>query len=134
MPAILLCDDSQPFLSALGKLLALHGYDVQTATNGAEALCLMQCRDFGVVVLDLNMSPMSGLEVLGRMTEALSGRLMPAVIVLSGSAGEFPVEVWKPPVRHVIEKPLADENYVGPLLKYIGEIVGPGTAEVPALK
>lgn len=60
---ILLVDDEQGILDAVGYTLRQEGFDVVTATDGETALQLARARPFDVVVLDVMMPGMSGMDV-----------------------------------------------------------------------
>lgn len=60
---ILLVDDEQGILDAVGYTLRQEGFEVVTATDGETALQLARARAFDVVVLDVMMPAMSGLDV-----------------------------------------------------------------------
>uniref|UniRef100_A0A7C3V3B6 Response regulator n=1 Tax=Desulfobacca acetoxidans TaxID=60893 RepID=A0A7C3V3B6_9BACT len=64
---VLLVDDEAEFVSALAERLNLRGFDVQAATSGEEALEKVNAFSPQVVVLDVLMPGMSGLEVLKRI-------------------------------------------------------------------
>jgi CheY-like chemotaxis protein len=65
-------------------ILLDHGYEVETATSGEEAWETFQIHHFDVVVTDLRMSGIDGVEVIRRIRESGS----PAgIILLSGFAG-----------------------------------------------
>ncbi|WP_347221631.1 response regulator [Mycolicibacterium poriferae] len=76
---VLVVDDEPQILRALRINLSVRGYDVVTVTNGTDAL--RAAADFRpeVVILDLGLPDMSGIEVLG----GLRGWLSAPVIVLS---------------------------------------------------
>jgi len=61
---ILLVDDDQNFLSIAKKRLAKRGHTVQTALNGTEVFEKLQAQNIHVVVLDVKMPGMSGIEIL----------------------------------------------------------------------
>jgi two-component system response regulator RegX3 len=61
--SILLADDEQGILDAVGYALRQEGFDVVTATDGDTALQLARGRAFDVVVLDVLMPGMSGMDV-----------------------------------------------------------------------
>ena len=63
-PRILLVDDDPAVLRAYQKLLASRGCSVDTATNGREGLTLMESVPFDVIVSDVSMPEMDGLEFL----------------------------------------------------------------------
>ena len=64
---ILVVDDEPQILRSLRTTLAAHGYDVQTATTGEEALAAVDGRLPDLVVLDLVLPGLSGLEVCRRL-------------------------------------------------------------------
>jgi len=66
---ILVIDDEQPTLNMFGLLLAAYGYETITATNGAEGLEAFERERPGVVLTDIKMPVMDGIEVLKRIKE-----------------------------------------------------------------
>ena len=64
---VLLVDEEEEFVTALGERLELRGFQVLTANDGAEALRLVQADPPEVVVLDVRMPGVGGLEVLKQM-------------------------------------------------------------------
>ena len=64
---VLVVDDEPRVLWFVKISLTTAGYDVVTAASGEEALGLMQSHKFDIILLDLLMTPMDGLEVLGRL-------------------------------------------------------------------
>ncbi|NDV22710.1 response regulator [Desulfovibrio sp. JC022] len=61
---VLLVDDEEGFSSVLAKRLSRRAVDVSTALCGEEALHRLETHDYQVVVLDMKMPGMNGLEVL----------------------------------------------------------------------
>ncbi len=68
--AVLLVDDKEDFVLALSERLKLHGMDVDMATRGEDALAMLQEKRADVVVLDVMMPGMGGLEILRRIKKA----------------------------------------------------------------
>ncbi len=64
---VLLVDDEAEFVSALAERLNLRGFDAQTATSGEEALGKINSSPPDVVLLDVLMPGINGLEVLKRI-------------------------------------------------------------------
>lgn len=61
---VLLVDDEEEFVSTLAERLGLRGIDVATASDGEEALRMVEEVRPSIVVLDLMMPGMNGVEVL----------------------------------------------------------------------
>jgi len=66
-PRVLVVEDDAKVLSALARGLTLEGYDVEAAEDGPSGLALAQTRPPDVVVLDVMLPGMSGLEVCDRL-------------------------------------------------------------------
>jgi DNA-binding response OmpR family regulator len=64
MKSILVVDDDHELRENIREILAGEGFDVDTAKNGSEALEIVNRRDFAVVLLDLVMPGLSGLDTL----------------------------------------------------------------------
>ncbi len=62
--AIMLVDDEERFLVTTRKLFARMGYQVLTASGGAEALEKLRTNEIHVVVLDVKMPGMDGIDTL----------------------------------------------------------------------
>jgi CheY-like chemotaxis protein len=63
---ILLVDDDRALRLALSTMLKDVGHDVETAGDGPDALNLLRDRAFDIVILDIGLPSMSGLDVLAR--------------------------------------------------------------------
>lgn len=64
---VLLVDDEKEFIDALAQRLEIRGFEVKTVYSGLEAIKIIPNLDFDVVVLDIKMPGMEGLEVLGKI-------------------------------------------------------------------
>ncbi len=80
---LLLVDDEARFVETLSKRLTARGFEVEGALGGPQALELLDARPFDVVLLDVWMPGMDGLEVLKAIR-----RRHPSVkiILVSGNA------------------------------------------------
>jgi two-component system KDP operon response regulator KdpE len=82
IPRILLVDDEVSIQRAVAPLLRSRGYEVEVAGTGSEALAVVAARPPDVVVLDLGLPDLSGIEVL----RSLRGWSTTPVVVLSARA------------------------------------------------
>src|SRR3954471_17072433 len=78
---ILIVDDEQETCDLLAMVLEREGYGVQTSTSAQAALELVGTRDFDLVLTDLSMPEMGGLELCERV---LGTRPNVPVIVITG--------------------------------------------------
>lgn len=84
-PRVLVVDDELDFMETLVKRLERRGFEVTGVGGGQEALRLLQKERFDVVVLDVMMPGMDGIETL---REIKLGWPRTQVILLSGHGGE----------------------------------------------
>ena len=82
---VLVADDDPDFAASVESLLRQHGYGVETARTGEEALSIQAAGSVDCLVLDLHMPVLSGLAVYMRLKE--TGRLVPTILV-TGFADE----------------------------------------------
>jgi DNA-binding NtrC family response regulator len=78
---ILLVDDEVDFSASLGKVLRRRGFEVETAADGLIALERIAQQSFDVIVLDVKMPGMDGIQVL---TEIRKLAIKAKVILLTG--------------------------------------------------
>jgi len=69
MPRVLIVDDEPDFVELLREFLTAKGYEVAAASNGEEALRKVKEDRPHLVLLDVRMPRMSGLEVLKQLRE-----------------------------------------------------------------
>ncbi len=81
LPRLLLVDDEERFRETLAKRLKETGYEVDGAGNGMEALELLASRKYDIVILDIQMPGLSGIETL---SEIRTRHIGVEVIMLTG--------------------------------------------------
>jgi len=101
---VLLVDDEEEFIETLAERMRDRGMDVSTSNSGANALQLVEDEDFDVVVLDLKMPGIDGLDALKRIKRR---RPDIQVVLLTGYATvEKGVEAIKEGAIEFLEKPV----------------------------
>ena len=80
---MMLVDDEERFLSTTKKLLSKKGFEVITATSGPEALDILRAQNIHVVILDVKMPGMDGIETLKAIKRTYP---LVEVIMLTGHA------------------------------------------------
>ena len=81
---ILIVEDEENERSGLGELIRAWGYDTETAADGLEALEKVASCNPGIVVTDLKMPRMDGMELL----ERLSAQPQPVAVILLTAQGQ----------------------------------------------
>jgi DNA-binding response OmpR family regulator len=111
-PKILLLDDEPELRSTLQERLRLEGYDVQTAPDGRMGLKLYFANPCDLVITDVLMPEMDGLEVI----RVLSGTLSPPLIIAMSGGGsrdlDFFVEAMEFGATRILSKPFPLDNLV----------------------
>ena len=101
---ILIVDDELPICQILRKILTANGYLTEEVTSGKEALKLFSENSFDLVLLDLMLLDMNGLEVATKM---ISLKPQMSVVLISAYANvPRAVEATKKGVYDFLEKPL----------------------------
>lgn len=101
--AVLIVDDDPDVCLVLKELLAATGYRTQTASDGQDALDHLMRESYDLVLLDVWMPRMNGIEFLAEMHNRW---LLPKVIVMSGdNAPETILKAVKEQAYHYIVKP-----------------------------
>jgi DNA-binding NarL/FixJ family response regulator len=83
MKKVLIVDDDITLRTAVIRYLQNRGYSVQEATSGAEALSLFEQNPPDIVVSDIMMPEMDGLEFCRRLRATRSGQLVPFIFLSS---------------------------------------------------
>lgn len=86
--SILIVDDDNNVRITIRRVLEKENMECTEASSGGEALDLLECRNFDLVILDINMDDMDGFEVLSTMRR--SGIDTP-VIFLSGRTEDYDI-------------------------------------------
>lgn len=66
---ILVIDDDPSLRKTLGEILSIHQYEVEEASNGAQAIKAVENSDISIALIDLKLKDLTGLEVLKRIKE-----------------------------------------------------------------
>src|SRR5689334_61216 len=102
---LLLVDDDAELRSDMANYLSRQGHSVEQCCSGEQALELLERRSFDVVILDLMMPGLTGLDVLKEL-QARNAEC--EVVVLTGEATiETAVEAMKLGAREFLTKPIS---------------------------
>lgn len=101
---ILCVDDNYDFLTALNKILRAEGYDVITAINGEEAVGLAESQEPDLILLDIGLPGIDGIETLTRIKKANPDAA--AIMITAEGTIDSAVAAMKAGARNYIQKPL----------------------------
>ena len=110
MSDILLVDDEKSVSSTVGLFLKKEGYTVEEASNGPDAVDRLKIKFFDLVITDLKMKPMDGLEVL-RQAKGINPMTEVVVMTAYGTV-ESGVEAMKLGAYDYIQKPFEKDEFL----------------------
>ena len=105
-PRLLIVDDIEDNRAILRRRFERHGYEVVEAESGAAALALIDQSPFDIVLLDVVMPDMDGLEVLRRIRETWSQVTLPVIMATGRTQSQDVVEAFKCGANDYISKPV----------------------------
>ncbi len=115
---ILLVEDETVMREGMRDWLMENGYDVESAETGEEALQRIRKEDFGIIVLDLKLLGIDGLQVFEKARELKSEAK--GIIITAHPSPETQEKAQKLGVLDYLVKPFKIEN----LEKIIREVLG----------
>ena len=108
METILIVDDEKNYLVVLKALLGPEGYETVTADNARNALHLIKESDLDLVITDMKMPGMSGMELLEESRKIKPD--LPVIMMTAYGTIEMAVEAMKKQAYDYITKPFQNEE------------------------
>jgi two-component system chemotaxis response regulator CheY len=103
---ILIVDDYKTMLRIIRNLLKQLGFNnVDEATDGSMALQKLRDKDYGLVISDWNMEPMTGIQLLREVRADSKLRALPFIMITAESKTENVVAAKEAGVNNYIVKP-----------------------------
>jgi two-component system, chemotaxis family, chemotaxis protein CheY len=108
---ILVVDDYKTMLRIIGNLLKQIGFQqIDEATDGATALAKLRDKDYGLIISDWNMEPMTGLQLLKEVRADNRLSKTPFIMITAESKTENVVAAKAAGVTNYIVKPFNAET------------------------
>jgi two-component system, chemotaxis family, chemotaxis protein CheY len=118
---ILIVDDYKTMLRIVRNLLNQLGFNnVDEATDGSTALQKLRERNFGLVISDWNMEPMTGLQLLKEVRADMKLKGTPFIMVTAESKTENVVAAKEAGVNNYIVKPFNADTLKQKITSVIG--------------
>lgn len=120
--SVLVADDEPINVKLLSVLLRRKGYQVTACSDGASAVEILQDKQFDVVLMDIQMPRMDGIEAtrLIRRLERGSGRCVPIVAVTAWETAENRLECHEAGMNAFLSKPIS----AGELMEVVVSLAG----------
>jgi len=107
MEKLLLIDDERPILETLGLSISSEGYEVFTAENGKEGLRIFDREGIKLILTDIKMPVMDGIEVLKKIKE--SGKEAEVIVITGHGDMDSAIAALRYGASDFITKPVRDE-------------------------
>lgn len=121
---VMIVDDYKTMLRVIRNLLSQIGFrNVDEAGDGTQALALVRQKQYGLIISDWNMEPMSGLDLLKNVRNAAENhiRAVPFIMITAENKMENVVAAKQAGVSNYIVKPFSAEILKGKIATVLGE-------------
>ena len=119
---VLIVDDYQTMLRILRNLLRqLEFNNVDEAKDGGAALELLRKEQFGLIISDWNMEPMTGIQLLREVRGDPKLKAIPFIMITAESKSENVIAAKEAGVSNYIVKPFNSETLKAKLMSVLGE-------------
>ena len=119
---ILIVDDYETMLRVLRNfLLQLNFGNIAEATDGSMALQKLRQQDFGFVISDWNMEPMTGMQLLREVRADDKLKHLPFIIITAESKSENVIAAKQAGVSNYIVKPFSAETLKSKMTSVLGK-------------
>lgn len=120
---ILLIDDEELVLKSLQKFLAKEGYEVINCRNGEEAIEKAAAEPIDLIVCDIRMPRLNGVETIKRIRESLEtsrAKRVPEILITGYADEEANREAESLQVADYIYKPFDMRDFLACIKKHVG--------------
>lgn len=128
---VLVVDDNQMNLDLLKGILRPTRMQVDTATNGAEALGLIRKKHYDIIFMDYMMPVMDGLEALQQMRKEKLGEDTPVVVLTANAVGDAREQYLAVGFDDYLSKPIHSRQLFAMIKKYLPEMTSAPVQEKP---
>ena len=121
--SILIADDDRGIRETLGEVLQNCGFDTVLAKDGGEAVEIVQVQLVHLVLFDMHMPRLSGLEALNLLRQTLH-KVLPAVLMTADATSELMRQAFLAQVYSVIPKPVNKNIVLHTLARALEQVYG----------
>jgi len=119
---VLLAEDNDSLAQVLKRFLAGQGFDAVTAGTGLEALQAVVTGGFDLLVLDLKLPVLSGVDLLRKLRKSPHHASLPVIIITGAYPGpQYAEAARRLGVRHYLEKPFTQGAFLDAVRRALQE-------------
>lgn len=119
MAKILIVDDEDIARLTLAEILRLEGYEIKSVSNGEAAVEALRCEPFDVMILDLKMSGMSGIDVLRAIVDNLPD--LSVIVLTAYGTIDTAIQAIRYRVHDYLLKPVSPEQVLESIEKALAK-------------
>ncbi len=111
---VLIAEDSSVIQNLTKKILQMQNYEIFSAKNGIQVLEMVEKEDFDIILMDINMPKMDGMECSQKIRKLKDSKKSKIPIVaITGNAKNYSMEDFKNAgINEYLQKPLNFDNLV----------------------
>ncbi|MCW8956642.1 MAG: response regulator, partial [Gammaproteobacteria bacterium] len=113
LPYVLVVDDSLSARRSLAQFVEDLGLEVRTARDGMEAVSLIEVRKPDLILVDMEMPKMNGLELTSHVRASDNIKNLPIIMITSRSTDKHRKTAQEKGVNHFMVKPFAEDELAG---------------------
>ena len=102
---VLIVEDNPEIVALLVTVLQGHNVETRTASSGAEALAMLETESVDLIVLDLGLPDVDGLQVCRRIKKSVSQQSIPIIVMTGAESVEQKVEAFELGAVDYVNKP-----------------------------
>ena len=111
---VLIAEDSSVIQNLTKKILQIQNYQIYSAKNGVQVLDMLAKEDFDVILMDINMPKMDGMECarqIRSLDDAAKSQI--PIVAITGNAMNYSMDDFKEAgINEYLQKPLNFDNLV----------------------
>jgi chemosensory pili system protein ChpA (sensor histidine kinase/response regulator) len=131
LPRVVVADDSLSVRRALTQLMEDAGFEVAAARDGLEALELVNAAAPALVLLDLEMPKLNGLEVTRFMRGRAQTRQVPVLMITSRASDKYRAQAQEAGVTMMLGKPYSEDDLILTVRQLMAESMNEPALENP---
>jgi two-component system, cell cycle response regulator DivK len=119
---VLIVEDNELNLKLFRDLLEAHDLSVMETRNGAEAMVLAERYQPNIIIMDIQLPEISGVDLIREMKANPKIKDIPIIAVTAFAMKEDEDRIMASGCQAYVSKPIAIDTFVGTIQKYIGNV------------
>ncbi|THB69552.1 MAG: response regulator [Gammaproteobacteria bacterium] len=118
---LLFADDSASMRKVLGMHMKMNGFDVTACADGAEALAKAQAERYDIIITDMNMPNMNGIEFIKGVKQTETNKFAPIIMLTTENAEDMRAEGQAAGAKVWLVKPFRPDQLLSVVKKVMDD-------------